>query len=50
MTSLRQRIEHGPRRIRSVTLANGLADYADTPKNARAIHRQAVDDYFRPDF
>jgi FkbM family methyltransferase len=31
-------------------LANGLAVYGRPPANARAIHRQAVDDYFRPDF
>jgi FkbM family methyltransferase len=31
-------------------LANGLTVYGDTPGGARVIHRQAVDDYFRPDF
>jgi FkbM family methyltransferase len=50
IASLRERIEHGSRRGRPVMLANGLAVYADAHTNAQAIHRQAVDDYFRPDF
>jgi hypothetical protein len=50
IASLRERIEQGPRRSRPVMLAKGLAVYGETPANARKIHRQAVDDYFRPDF
>src|SRR5262249_25830036 len=48
--SLRERIEQGPRRSRPVMVAKGRAVYGETPAKAREIHRQAVDDYFRPDF